>query len=351
MKEFFKSVRKHIGKLDAVHLREQYSRISDELAFSEMIFNTTSDGYVVLDKSGEPVWSNPAAEGLFNMKIADVMPTLSLPLGTSSRKELSITYPEQRFLQVQTIPMSGETLVKITDITRERRQSEEELRAGASEAVRQLASGVAHEIGNPLNAISLNLGLLAREYPDDESIQDCIQQIKRLDGILKGFLQALKPSRPNLAPGSVVVPIKNTLSTLENEFVNRNIRVNFNAPSGLPVTAVDQAQLEQVFYNLLKNSIEAMKDGGEITLDIGYDDDSVTVGISDTGVGMDDETLSHLFEAYRTNKEHGNGLGLMISKRIITDHGGTIDVESKPGQGSKFAIRIPRIEKRIRRLK
>lgn len=344
-------MRKHIEKLDAVHLREQYSRISDELAFSEMIFNTTSDGYVVLDASGQAMWSNPAAERLFGMKIADIMPTLALPLGRASRKDISVTYPEQRFLQLQTIPMNGETLVKITDVTLERRRSEEELRAGASEAVRQLASGVAHEIGNPLNAISLNLQILSREHPDDESVSDCIQQIARLDGILKGFLQALKPSRPNLTPGSIVIPIKNTLSTLENQFIERNIRVNFNAPSGLPVTAVDEAQLEQVFFNLLKNSIEAMKNGGEITLDIGYDDDAVTVGISDTGVGMDNETITHLFEAYRSTREHGNGLGLMISQRIIIDHGGTIDVESEVGHGSKFTIRIPRIEKRIRRLK
>ncbi|MBO5643579.1 MAG: hypothetical protein J6S51_06215 [Kiritimatiellae bacterium] len=351
MKDFFKSVRKHIGKLDAVHLREQYSRISDELAFSEMIFNTTSDGYVVLDASGQAMWSNPAAERLFGMKIADIIPTLSLPLGRASRRDISVTYPEQRFLQLQTIPMNGETLVKISDVTLERRRSEEELRAGASEAVRQLASGVAHEIGNPLNAIALNLQILSREHPGDESVSDCIQQIARLDGILRGFLQALKPSRPNLTPGSIVIPIKNTLSTLENQFIERNIRVNFNAPSGLPVTAVDESQLEQVFFNLLKNSIEAMKSGGEITLDIGYDDDAVTVGITDTGVGMDNETITHLFEAYRSTREHGNGLGLMISQRIIIDHGGTIDVESEVGHGSKFTIRIPRIEKRIRRLK
>ncbi len=344
-------MRKHIGKLDAVHLREQYSRISDELAFSEMIFNTTSDGYVVLDASGQAMWSNPAAERLFGMKIADIIPTLSLPLGRASRRDISVTYPEQRFLQLQTIPMNGETLVKISDVTLERRRSEEELRAGASEAVRQLASGVAHEIGNPLNAIALNLQILSREHPGDESVSDCIQQIARLDGILRGFLQALKPSRPNLTPGSIVIPIKNTLSTLENQFIERNIRVNFNAPSGLPVTAVDESQLEQVFFNLLKNSIEAMKSGGEITLDIGYDDDAVTVGITDTGVGMDNETITHLFEAYRSTREHGNGLGLMISQRIIIDHGGTIDVESEVGHGSKFTIRIPRIEKRIRRLK
>lgn len=351
MKDFFKSVRKHIGKLDAVHLREQYSRISDELSFSEMIFNTTSDGYFTLNQKGEPGWSNPAAERLLGMKLKDILPALSLPLAKASKREISVTYPEVRTLEVQTIPMNGETLVKVMDVTAARKRSLEELRAGASTAVRNLAGAVAHEIGNPLNAISLNLQLLERQLPGDESVKDCISQIKRLDGILKGFLQALKPSRPNLAPDSVALPLTSTLSTLKTQFEERSITVDFKTPSALPLAAIDPSQMEQVFFNLLKNSIEAMKSGGRINLDVSYDDNNVIVRIRDNGAGMDNETISHLFEPYRTGKEHGNGLGLMISQRIIHDHGGTIEVESETGSGTEFTIRIPRIEKRVRQLK
>jgi signal transduction histidine kinase len=351
VKSFFKGVRKHIGRLDAAHLREQYSRVTDELAFSELIFNTTGEGYIVLDDVGVPVWSNPAAERLLGMKLADMLPALSLPLAKASKREIAVTYPEKRVLEIQTVPMDGSTLVKIADVTAARKRTEDELREGASQAIRQLASGVAHEIGNPLNAISLNLQILSREMPDSEPVKDCLAQIMRLDGILRGFLQALRPSRPNLAPGSVAVPLKNTLATLQAEFEERRISVTFNTDSHIPAAAIDAAQLEQVFFNLLKNAIEAMREGGEIFIGAGSDDDSVIVTVRDTGAGMDSEAIAHLFEAYRTSKEHGNGLGLMISQRIVHDHGGTIDVESEPGKGTLFTVRIPRIEKRIRQLK
>jgi signal transduction histidine kinase len=352
MKDFFKGVRKHIGRLDAVHLREQYSRVADELAFSETIFDTTSDGYFVLNAKGEEIWANKSAERLLGMKLADILPSLDLPLGKASKKEISISYPEARILDIQTIPMEGDvTLVKLADVTVARNFSKKQLSLGAAEAVKKLASGVAHEIGNPLNAISLNLQMLARDYPDDESIKDCISQIERLDGILKGFLQALKPVKPNLKPCTIAEPIKNTLATLKNQFEERCISVTFKIPSATPVAAIDTLQLQQVFFNILKNSIEAINEKGNISISVDSDDNDVIVDIKDTGSGMDSETISHLFEAYSTTKEHGNGLGLMISQRIITDHGGTINVESTLGEGTRFVIRIPRIEKRVRQLK
>ena len=238
----------------------------------------------------------------------------------------------------------------LRDVSAERVRGEEELRAGATKAVRELASGVAHEIGNPLNALSLNLSLLQRDYPSDEAIAECRRQIERLDGILKGFLQALKPSRPSLMPGSAAEPLRNCLKTLEHQFEERRIPVTLDIPAALPQVAIDPAQIEQVFFNLLKNALEAMKDGDSLAIKIESDDNDVKITFRDSGIGMDAETVSHLFEPYRTSKEHGNGLGLMISKRIVTDHGGTIDVVSVPGEGTAFTVRLPRLERRIRRL-
>ena len=350
MKDFFKGVRKHLGKLDNERLREQYSRVADELAFSEMIFHTTSDGYFVLEENGDPSWTNPAAERLLGMRLADILPTLEIPLGKASKRELSVSYPEPRVLELQTIPMGRETLVKLVDITAARARSEADLQAGATEAVKRLASGVAHEIANPLNAISLNLQLLEREHPDDESITECRAQIKRLDGILRGFLEALRPVKPVLRPESVTVPLKNCLAALRPQFEEHEISVNLDIPAALPMAAIDSDRLEQVFFNLLKNSLEAMKDGGSVAIAVGSDDNDVFVKLRDSGAGMDTETLSHLFEAYRTTKDHGNGLGLMISQRIVRDHGGSIAVVSAPGEGTEFTIRLPRLERRVRRI-
>ncbi len=351
MKNFFKGVRKHIGKLDAEHLREQYERVSDALERSELLFRTLKEGLIRLDADGLVIQSNPAAAELLGMAPEEILPKIDLPLGKSSKREITVTYPEMRSLEVQTIPFEEETIVYVRDITAEKERTEEELRAGASRAVKDLAAGVAHEIGNPLNALSLNLQLLQRSYKDDPSIADCLAQVARLDGIIRGFLQALRPTKPNLRPGHVADPLKSCLKTLERQFEERRIQVVLNMAPPVPPVAIDPDQMEQVYFNILKNALEAMKDGGKIDINVGSDDNDVTVAFSDSGSGMSPEQLAHLFEPYRTTKAMGTGLGLMVSDRIVRDHGGTIAAESTPGSGTTFTIRLPRLERRIRTLK
>ena len=350
MKDFFRGVRKHIGKLDAAHLREQYELVADELARSEMLLHALNEGIVVLDRKGNVVRANPAAKTLFGMDPADALATLPLTLGVASKTETTLTYPEPRTLELQTIPLGEETIVKIDDVSAQRQRTEEELAAGATRAVRDLAAGVAHEIGNPLNAIAMNVQLLERDPTDVESIEIIKNQVKRLDGIVREFLEALRPSRPNLAPGSIADPLKNCLAAMRRQFEDRSIRVTLDIPSALPAVALDAGQIEQVFFNLVKNALEAMKDGSELQLKISSDDRDVAVEVRDTGLGMEPEQLAHLFEPYRTTKAKGTGLGLMISKRIVTDHGGVIAAASTPGVGTTFTIRLPRLEKRVREL-
>ena len=352
MKDFFKGVRKHIGKLDAEKLREQYELVSDEFARCEQLLQVLKEGIVRLDRNGRVVSFNPAAKALLGAAPENALPALELPLGKASRREVSVTYPDARFLEIQTAPFgSDDTVIYIRDITAEKHRNEEELRAGATEAVRALAAGVAHEIGNPLNAIALNIQMLERDPTDKESIEICKQQIRRLDGIVRGFLDALRPRKPNLMPGSVADPLRNCLATLKQQFEDRRIDVTLDVPAALPSVALDADQMEQVYFNLLKNALEAMHDGGSIAIAIRSDDDTVSVRFQDNGIGMTSEQLARLFEPYRTSKEHGTGLGLMITQRIVHDHGGTIATESAPGKGTTFTVTLPRLERRIRALK
>jgi len=351
MKNFFKGVRRHIGRLDAGQLREQYNLISDEAEFFDLILGTLDRGILVLDENGEIKFSNPAVKTILGMEPVHAVESLALPLGRASKREVSITYPEAKVLELQTFPMKAGTLVLIRDATADRVRSEEELKAGATQAVRDLAAGVAHEIGNPLNAISLNLQLLKRRLKDDDTVTECLHQVARLDGIIKGFLAALRPSRPNLAPGSVADPLTACLKTLKQQFEDRRISVTLDIPGVLPSVALDRNQMEQVFFNLVKNALEAIKDGGRIDIGVGSDDNDVAVTIRDSGQGIPPEQLSHLFEPYRTTKTGGTGLGLMVTSRIVRDHGGTIAAESAPGSGTVFTVRLPRIERRIRELK
>lgn len=351
MKKIFDAVRRHIGSLDAEALREQYEKLSDEMSGIEALVKTLAQGVIFLDGNGNIKKTNPAVKELLGMDAENALPFLGVTPGRSCRHEIDITYPEARKLEVQAIPSDSATLVCIRDITLERERTEDELRAGATRAVRDLAAGVAHEIGNPLNALSLNLQILRREHPEDESVKECLDQIERLTSIIRGFLQALRPSKPNLVPGSPADPIKGCLAVMKNLFEERKVSVTLDLPNALPAVALDADQMQQVFFNILKNALEAIKDDGEVTISLRYDDDDVITEIRDNGLGMTPEQMAHIFEPYKTSKKHGTGLGLMISARIVRDHGGSIGVESELGGGTAFTIRIPRIERRIKALK
>ena len=380
MRDFFNKVAEHIDKLDAEGQRKQYRLLVEELSFYESVFRSLREGVLVVDAAGNTVYANEAVARLTGFDgakakgrpVRHLLPdwdwdNLLAPSGEGrgwtrqASCELEVTYPEHRILEVQSTPSANGTVLLVRDVTLARAREESARETSRTDAVRDLAAGVAHEIGNPLNAISLNLQLLAREFrrePDEDrrarllhDIATSQNEVKRLEGIIKGFLSALRPAKLNLVPGSLVDPLTDTLDALKAQFEDRRIQTQLNLPSALPTVLVDRAQMEQVFFNLIKNALEAMKDGGDLDIEVGADDRDVHVVIRDNGSGMDAATLAHIFEPYQTSKEQGSGLGLMLSRRIVHAHGGEIDVESKPGAGTAFTVRIPRLEKRVRRLK
>ena len=263
-----------------------------------------------------------------------------------SVKEIDITYPEHRIIEVKRIGR----VIKLRDVTEKRAQDADAVESGRADAVGEMAASMAHEIGNPLNALSLNLQLLRRKYPEEGDLTIAQRELERLNGIIREFLGAFRPAKAHLAPGFAADPLKDALAALKNVFEDRRIRVALDLPRTMPAVAIDRAQMERVFFNLMKNALEAMKDGGELTIEIKHDDMSVSVVFRDSGVGMSDEALAHLFEPYRTTKKKGTGLGLMISRRIVAAHGGEIAVASEEGRGTTFTVRLPRLEKRVREL-
>ena len=380
MRGFFNKVAEHIDKLDAEGQRKQYRLLVEELSFYESVFRSLREGVLVVDAVGTTVYANEAVARLTGFDgakakgrpVRHILPdwdwdNLLAPSDEGkgwtrqASCEIEVTYPERRILEIQATPSANGTVLLVRDVTLARAQEESARETSRTDAVRDLAAGVAHEIGNPLNAISLNLQLLAREFrrePDEErrtrllhDIATSQNEVKRLEGIIKGFLSALRPAKLNLVPGSILDPLTNTLDALKAQFEDRRIQTQLSLPTALPTVLVDCAQMEQVFFNLVKNAIEAMKDGGSLDIEVAADDRDVHVVFRDNGTGMDAATLAHIFEPYQTSKEQGSGLGLMLSRRIVHAHGGEIDVESKPGAGTAFTVRIPRLEKRVRRLK
>ena len=378
MSVFLDKVAQRLDKLDSADRRRQFRQLADEIGFFESVFDTLREGVLVVSPTGDLLYANHAAETLTGCPcsktrgkpIRKAIPgwdwdNLLQPArdgwNRASAQELEVLYPEHRILEINAMPSKNGTVVLVRDVTLARAREESERESSRTDAVRDLAAGVAHEIGNPLNAISLNLQLLAREFrrePDEErrtrllhDISTAQNEVKRLEGIIKGFLSALRPAKLNLVPGTLLDPLTDTLEALKAQFEDRRIETALNLPTALPTVLVDRAQMEQVFFNLIKNALEAMKDGGSLDIEVASDDHDVRVVFSDNGSGMDAATLAHIFEPYQTSKEHGSGLGLMLSRRIVHAHGGEIDVESKPGAGTVFTVRIPRLEKRVRRLK
>lgn len=347
MSIFYDKVADRIGKLDAEGLRRQYKALTDEIGFLESIFNTLDEGIVALDDRGKVKYANAAGKELVPLLGLDGKSGGTAPLQDGiSVKEIEITYPEHRIVEVKRIG----NIVKLRDVTAKRAQDADAVESGRADAVGEMAASMAHEIGNPLNALSLNLQLLKRKYPEETDLAIAQRELERLNGIIREFLGAFRPAKAHLAPGSAADPLKDALAALKNVFEDRRIRVALDLPGTMPAVALDRAQMEQVFFNLMKNALEAMKDGGELAIEIVHDDTSVSVVFRDSGAGMSDEALARLFEPYRTTKRKGTGLGLMISRRIVAAHGGEIAVASEAGKGTTFMVKLPRLEKRVREL-
>ncbi len=377
MNSFFDKVAGRLDKLDPRSLERQYRLIAGEMAFFEGVLGALEEGVIAAGSDGTLKYANGAAAHMLGFdaaksrgrRLSKVIPDwdwdsiLAPDSGGWTKRtvrEFEVTYPERRVIELSALPREPLTVVILRDVTIERRREAEQLESGRTEAVMDLAAQVAHEIGNPLNALSLNLQLLQRSLARDDFAsrrEDAMNdvkvmqgEVKRLDGIIRGFLGALRPKQVELKPGSVADPLRKTLSALKGRFEGRSIRVTVDLPPALPPVMIDAGQMEQVFFNIVKNALEAMKDGGGLSIDVSSDDRDVIVTFRDNGKGMAGETLKGIFAPYMTTKEKGTGLGLMLSQRIVRAHGGAIEVSSREGEGASFTVRLPRMARRVREL-
>jgi signal transduction histidine kinase len=164
------------------------------------------------------------------------------------------------------------------------------------------------------------------------------------------FLRAIRPSHPQLRPENLNTIIEETVRFFTPEIHDREITVEQQLRSDLPLLQLDRDLMKQAFYNVIKNSLEAIQRHGALRIETDLDDTHVVVRFLDSGGGMSPENLSHAFEPYFTTKPSGTGLGLLIVRRIVREHGGELSIESSQGTGLTLTIRLPYIDKRIRML-
>jgi PAS domain S-box-containing protein len=337
------------------------------------IVETAVDGIITLNEQGGIESFNPAAERIFGYRAAEVIGknvTLLMPspyreeheaylaryLRTGERQIIGIgreVVGKRR--EGTTFPMDlsvGETYVGtqriftgiVRDISERKRAAEELQRSDRLALVGQLASGLAHEIGTPLNVIAgnselLRMDLQAQQMPT-ETVEVIIHQTDRITGLVQQLLNFARSEQRVKRPFSLCAPLEDALCLLETHFQRDVITVTRDIPDDLPPLWGVADQIEQVFLNVLVNAWHAMPTGGTLTITARETADKlIRVTFRDTGAGMVIADLKRAFEPFYTTKGHnGTGLGLSICKQIIENHQGNMTLESTPGAGTTVRL-------------
>lgn len=216
----------------------------------------------------------------------------------------------------------------------------------------QLSAGISHEIRNPLAAVNLNLQLLSRKIAEDSAeypfVQTALQGVERISKIVEVSLNFSRPAIPDVKEMNINSIIPQTLDLVASSIRKKDIKVNIKLAEDLPNVAIDAKQVQQVLINLITNASDAIKDKGNIDINTYLENSAkynrgeyVVVAISDTGCGISPEELSKVFNPFFTRKAEGTGLGLPITQRILHQHNGIIDVQSKVNEGTTFYVKFP----------
>jgi signal transduction histidine kinase len=214
----------------------------------------------------------------------------------------------------------------------------------------ELAGGFIHEIKNHLSTLGLNLQLLAEDFADPQSHRerralDRVQRLQhecgRLVEVSNHFLRFARIRDLDRQPTCLRALLEEMLDFVGPTARQANVEITTYLPADLPALPLDAEMFKQALLNLLLNAEQAMPQGGELIVQACVEDGTVRLDLIDTGVGMTEEQRSKVFKPFYTTKPGGNGLGLATTKRIVEAHGGTIEVQSEPGHGTKFTLRLP----------
>ncbi|NTU42784.1 MAG: HAMP domain-containing protein [Nitrospirales bacterium] len=232
-------------------------------------------------------------------------------------------------------------------------------RAAKLASLGEIVSGIAHEIKNPLAGISCAMQVCYTEFQGDDNkkmiVSEVLNQINRLDKIVKDLLTYAKPGIPRIVPARVNEVMAKALFFVNAEAERNRVRIVNHVNGEIPEVLMDPNQIQQVFMNIIINAIQAMGEGGTLTISASVEtraslegqrnlpetEQILAVNFQDTGKGIPEEEISSIFQPFYTKKTRGTGLGLSISQKIIQEHGGVITVRSEPGQGSTFTIYLP----------
>ncbi|MCB2205406.1 PAS domain S-box protein [bacterium] len=348
-------------------LSEAHRRIT---TYTGLVLDNIADAVIAIDADQRVTVFNSAAVQLFGIetetaegsRYETLFPADTLLLAETLQGNLAIPFREiqfadsngdQRFLVVSTSIIRSdagatETLVSIArDNTEQRRAQEQLQRRDRLTAMGELAAGIAHEIRNPLNAISIIAQRFQAEFRPADDVEEFEQltrtvrsEVQRVNGIITQFLEFARPTKLSLSLVPASELFDNSINVVRSQAMARDIRINAYVDDGLALQC-DREKMQQVLLNLLQNAIDAMEDGGEIKCVACRKNGCVSLSIADTGPGISEKQQSQIFDLYYTTKSTGTGLGLSIVHHLIAEHDGEISVVSGEGEGTTFYITLP----------
>jgi PAS domain S-box-containing protein len=322
---------------------------------TKSIIDVNKQAVTLLEQSKEEILRLPSLSfASMDASIADLYGTQASRMGEAvlQTPKGNMIYVDITSSSIQGMDDSIQTLLFVRDITEKKRMREQLLQAEKMSTMGHIATGIAHEIRNPLAGILLNLQFLDRHLPqgttDYESVQAALEGVHRVQQVIEDTLGLARVAPPSFREVSMNPLIDKALLYLKLSMRHKSIAIHKQLATHLPRVIIDPNQIQQVLLNMLQNAVDACPDSGciDVRTDIALQPEvsvqpCVRITIHDSGSGVPAEVLEHLFEPFHTTKTDGTGLGLMLSKYIIDRHHGQITVKNASLGGAEVCIALP----------
>ncbi len=362
-------------------LETQLLEIQHMQKYTASLLSSMNDGLLSYDLQGRIRSMNPAACELLGLAPADspVGDTITAILGdrndlrrhidakltqpvNAPHKEISIKRPsDEQVLIVGTSILEDrngkpeEIILNLHDITTQKKMEARVRQAERLAALGTLAAGMAHEIRNPLSAIKTFVQLLPRKLSKPGFLEKfnrtVPREITRINLLVEDLLDLARKPRYEFRPTEIGSLLRQNIELVEEELRTRGVECRLRGQDVLPPVSADKNQLNKAFQNLIRNAIQAMPNGGRLTIDARLDADRqhdvprkdpsgpwICIDFEDTGMGIADEIIGNIFNPFFTSKDQGTGLGLAITHKVVTEHGGHIEASSRVDQGTRFSV-------------
>ncbi len=364
--KYTEKIKEYAVELENI-VRERTKELKEEKEKLHAIVSSVNAGICIFDEQRRLVWLNKVLEEwlsedkLKNFTIDSIYKDSKVITDlcnavVNNRNIQEIMYLDlgrrKGYFQLSATPLRTSDdkcniLILLQDVTELKMAEQQLMQSEKLAALARLSAGVAHEIGNPLTSISSYIQIL-QEMEFDEFTKDAIntiaKHINRISSIVRQMSSFSKTRAEEIKRVKIKELVNSTLELVKYDKRMKNVEVHIDIPDDIPDILVDENQMEQVFINLELNALDAMPQGGVLNISARRLNSDVEIVFSDTGIGIPEEHLSRIFDPFFTTKDKGTGLGLAVSYSIVRSFGGNIIVESTPGKGATFRIRLPAYE-------